>query len=62
MAAPKPAETTAFKTGKKFDPFSAYDMKGNLVDTRQLKGKVLVINFGSPPARPASRNVHILIK
>lgn len=45
MAAPKPAETTAFKTGKKFDPFSAYDMKGNLVDTRQLKGKVLVINF-----------------
>jgi thiol-disulfide isomerase/thioredoxin len=45
MAAPKPAETTAFKTGKKFDAFSAYDMNGNLVDTKQLKGKVLVINF-----------------
>ena len=45
MAAPKPAETTAFKTGKKFDAFSAYDMSGNLVDTKQLKGKVLVINF-----------------
>jgi thiol-disulfide isomerase/thioredoxin len=45
MAAPKPAETTAFKTGKKFDSFSAYDMSGKLVDTKQLKGKVLVINF-----------------
>jgi thiol-disulfide isomerase/thioredoxin len=45
MAAPKPAETPAFKTGKKLDAFSAYDMKGNLVDTKQLKGKVLVINF-----------------
>ncbi|MEQ1676552.1 MAG: TlpA disulfide reductase family protein [Chitinophagaceae bacterium] len=45
MAAPKPAETTAFKTGKKFDGFSANDMNGNLVDTKQLKGKVLVINF-----------------
>lgn len=45
MAAPKPAETSAFKTGKKFDGFSANDMNGNLVDTKQLKGKVLVINF-----------------
>jgi len=45
MASPKPAETTAFKTGKKFEAFSAYDINGNLVDTKQLKGKVLVINF-----------------
>lgn len=45
MTAPKPAETTAFKTGKKFDGFSANDMNGKLVDTKQLKGKVLVINF-----------------
>ena len=45
MSAPKPAETTSFKTGKKFDAFKAYDMNGNLVDTKPLKGKVLVINF-----------------
>ncbi len=45
MAAPKPAETTAFKTGKKFDAFKGYDMDGNLVDTKELKGKVLVVNF-----------------
>ena len=45
MTAPKPAETTSFKTGKKFDSFSGYDMSGKLVDTKQLKGKVLVVNF-----------------
>jgi thiol-disulfide isomerase/thioredoxin len=45
MAAPKPVETTAFKTGKKFDSFSATDMNGKLFDTKELKGKVLVINF-----------------
>lgn len=45
MAAPKPAETKFFKTGKKIDAFSAYDMNGKLVETKQLKGKVLVINF-----------------
>jgi thiol-disulfide isomerase/thioredoxin len=43
--APKPTETSNFKTGKKFDAFSAYDMNGKLVDTKQLKGKVMVINF-----------------
>jgi thiol-disulfide isomerase/thioredoxin len=43
--APKPVETTMFKTGKKFDAFSATDMDGKLVDTKQLKGKVMVINF-----------------
>ena len=45
MGAPKPAETKFFKTGKKFDSFSAYDMNGNLVDSKELKGKVMVINF-----------------
>lgn len=45
MEAPKPAETKSFKTGKKFDSFSAYDMNGNLIDLKQLKGKVMVINF-----------------
>jgi thiol-disulfide isomerase/thioredoxin len=45
LAAPKPAETTSFKTGKNFVAFKAYDMNGNPVDTKLLKGKVLVINF-----------------
>lgn len=45
LAAPKPTESPAFKTGKKFDALSAYDINGKLVDTKQLKGKVLVINF-----------------
>jgi len=53
-AAPKPIESTAFKTGKKFENFSAYDLDGKLVDTKQLKGKILVINFwfiNCPPCR-----------
>jgi len=45
MASPKPAETNFFRTGKKLDNFSAYDMNGNLIDTRELKGKILVFNF-----------------
>lgn len=45
MAAPKPKETTFFKTGKKIDEFSAYDLSGNFIETKRLKGKVLVINF-----------------
>ena len=45
IAAPKPAETKSFKTGKKFDSFSAYDINGNLVDSKQLQGKVMVVNF-----------------
>lgn len=45
MAAPKPAESKSFKTGKKFDSFSGYDMNGNLIDTKSLKGKVMVLNF-----------------
>jgi peroxiredoxin len=54
MAAPKPTETRAFKTGKKLDAFSATDMDGNLVDLKQLKGKVVVLNFwfiNCPPCR-----------
>ena len=45
VASPKPAESKSFKSGKKLDNFSTYDMNGNLVDTKQLKGKVLVLNF-----------------
>lgn len=45
LAAPKPTESPAFKTGKKLDAFSAYDINGKLIDTKQLIGKVLVLNF-----------------
>ena len=53
-AAHKPKESTAFKTGRKINDFSAYDMDGNRVDTKELKGKVLVLNFwfiNCPPCR-----------
>lgn len=54
MAAPKPKESTAFKTGKKINNISAHDMDGNRIDTKELKGKVIVINFWfttCPPCR-----------
>jgi peroxiredoxin len=41
----KPPESTDFKTGKKFIPFNTTDIRGNKVNTDDLKGKVLVINF-----------------
>jgi peroxiredoxin len=41
----KPLESTDFKTGKKFSSFEATDIAGNKVNTDDLKGKILVINF-----------------
>ncbi|MBN8673119.1 MAG: TlpA family protein disulfide reductase [Chitinophagales bacterium] len=55
MAAPKPEETKAFKTGKRFDGFSAYDINGNWVDTKLLKGKILVVNFWFTTCPPCKK-------
>jgi cytochrome oxidase Cu insertion factor (SCO1/SenC/PrrC family) len=55
MAAPKPTETTVFKTGNKIINFSAYDMDGNRIDTKELKGKVLVINFWFTTCPPCKK-------
>ena len=45
LAAPKPTESPSFKTGKKLDDFKAYDINGKLIDTKQLQGKIVVLNF-----------------
>jgi peroxiredoxin len=42
---PKPPESNDFITGKKFLSFAAVDISGNHVNTDDLKGKILVINF-----------------
>ncbi len=55
MAAPKPKETSAFKTGRKIRDFSGYDMNGNRIDTKELKGKVLVINFWFTTCPPCKK-------
>ncbi|MEO7984476.1 MAG: TlpA disulfide reductase family protein [Bacteroidota bacterium] len=53
-AAPKPIESNAFMDKKKISSFSARDMQGIKIDSKELKGKILVLNFwfiNCPPCR-----------
>ena len=53
-ALPKPVESKFFKTGDKISNFSEKDMYGNKFNLKQLKGKVVVLNFwfiACPPCR-----------
>lgn len=42
---PKPRESSYFITGKKTSLFNARDLNGNKLDLKNLKGKVVVLNF-----------------
>ncbi|HQU56495.1 MAG: TlpA disulfide reductase family protein [Chitinophagaceae bacterium] len=55
MAAPKPAESKYFKTGKKFKDFGAYDINGNWINTKKLRGKVIVLNFWFTTCPPCQK-------
>lgn len=51
---PRPSETKVFRTGKRFAPFAEKDLEGNLFKSKELEGKVVVINFwfiNCPPCR-----------
>lgn len=51
---PKPKETKAFTTGKAVSSFSTTDINGKRIKLKELKGKVVVINFwfiNCPPCR-----------
>lgn len=51
---PRPAESKSFVTGANFSPFNETDINGNRFKTKDLKGKVLVINFwfiNCPPCK-----------
>ena len=53
-AAPKPGESKAFKGKKKIESFEAVDIRGRTVNTKNLKGKIVVLNFWfirCPPCR-----------
>ncbi len=53
-AAPKPIESNAFRNKKKIDAFNEKDMKGLRIDSKELKGKIVVLNFwfiNCPPCR-----------
>ena len=42
---PKPAESKFFKTGDQFTKIKTNDMYGNKINTKNLKGKIIVVNY-----------------
>jgi thiol-disulfide isomerase/thioredoxin len=42
---PKPAESKFFKTGESFSKIKTADMHGNIINTKNLRGKIIVINY-----------------
>jgi len=54
VKSPKPKETKSFTTGKEVKSFTAIDMKGKKYKLKDLKGKIVVLNFwfiACPPCR-----------
>ncbi|MFC0515426.1 redoxin domain-containing protein [Mucilaginibacter angelicae] len=42
---PKPVESAYFTTGEAIEPFSTHDINGNKIKLKDLRGKVVVLNF-----------------
>lgn len=42
---PKPAESKFFKTGETFSKIKTSDMLGNKINTKNLKGSIIVVNY-----------------
>ncbi|MDB5148141.1 MAG: TlpA family protein disulfide reductase [Mucilaginibacter sp.] len=42
---PKPVESAYFTTGEAMEPFSTHDINGNRIKLKELRGKVIVLNF-----------------
>jgi peroxiredoxin len=49
---PKPRESQAFTTGQKLTLFNARDINGEKLNLRNLKGKIVVLNFWFVDCRP----------
>lgn len=63
--APKPIESNAFKGKKKISSFASSDMFGNKVDSKELTGKIVVLNFwfiNCPPCRHERPYLNQLVK
>jgi thiol-disulfide isomerase/thioredoxin len=64
-AAPKPIESNGFRNKKKIDAFSEKDIKGLRIDSKELKGKIVVLNFwfiNCPPCRHERPYLNQLVK
>lgn len=54
---PKPAESPFFITGEKLYRIKTKDIYGNKIDTKQLKGKILVLNFWFTNCSPCLKEI-----
>lgn len=55
--APKPRESSFFTTGKGISNFTATDINGKKYKLKELKGKVVVINFWFIACQPCQREI-----
>ena len=63
MAMPKPEESKFFRTGADFKHFKATDINGNKINTKDLKGKIIVLNFwfiNCPPCQKEMPDLNLL--
>ncbi|UYZ59677.1 TlpA family protein disulfide reductase [Hymenobacter latericus] len=62
---PPPAESPFFKTGQAMAPFKVWDINGRKYDSKELLGKVVVLNFwfiGCPPCRREIPDLNRLVE
>jgi len=62
---PKPMESNGFMNKKKISPFTAQAMNGMKIDSKELKGKIVVLNFWfirCPPCRMERPYLNQLVK
>lgn len=62
LALPKPPESKYFKTGSKFSSFKTTDIDGNKINTKNLAGKIIVLNFWFINCPPCVREIPELHK
>jgi len=63
-SSPKPKETKNFTTGKEVSNFSITDIDGKKIKLKELKGKVIVLNFwfiNCPPCRAEMPELNKLV-
>ena len=59
---PKPPESKFFRTGGNFTHFKTTDINGNKVNTKNLSGKIIVLNFWFIKCPPCIREMPELYK
>ncbi len=59
---PKPAESKFFKTGEPFSKIKTNDMHGNKINTKNLKGKIIAVNYWYATCVPCTSEIPELNK